>query len=56
MNWKAYGRKRSWTNLRKTYYSGIFLEGLRKTMEILRIVGVQTEIRAGRNLSTSQKC
>jgi hypothetical protein len=30
MNWKAYGRKRWWPNLR--YFPGIFLEGLRNTM------------------------
>jgi hypothetical protein len=29
MNWKGCGRKRSWPNLR--YYTGICLEGLRKT-------------------------
>jgi hypothetical protein len=28
MNWKGYGTKLSWPNLR--YYTGIFLEGLRK--------------------------
>jgi hypothetical protein len=29
MNWKGWGRKRSWLNL--SYYPSIFLEGLRKT-------------------------
>jgi hypothetical protein len=33
MNWKVYGRKRSWPNLR--YYSGICLEELRKTTNTL---------------------
>jgi hypothetical protein len=28
-NWKGYGRKKSWPNLR--YYPGIFLDRLRKT-------------------------
>jgi hypothetical protein len=31
MNWKEYGRKQSWPNLR--YYPGICLEGLRETMK-----------------------
>jgi hypothetical protein len=31
MNWKGYGRKRSWLR----YYPGIFLEGLRKTAKNL---------------------
>jgi hypothetical protein len=31
MNWEACGWKQSWSNLR--YYSGIYLERLRKTME-----------------------
>jgi hypothetical protein len=30
-NWKGYGRKWSWPNLR--YYLRIFLEGLRKTIK-----------------------
>jgi hypothetical protein len=33
MNWKGYGRKRPRSNLR--YYSGICLEGLRKTKKNL---------------------
>jgi hypothetical protein len=33
MNWKGYGRKWSWTNLRK--YTGICLERLMKTMKTL---------------------
>jgi hypothetical protein len=33
MNWKGYGRKWSWPNLR--YYPRISLEVLRKTMENL---------------------
>jgi hypothetical protein len=32
INWKGYGRKWQWPNLR--YYPDIFLEGLRKTMKI----------------------
>jgi hypothetical protein len=31
MNWKGYGRKRTWLNLR--YYPGTDLEGLRKIMK-----------------------
>jgi hypothetical protein len=31
MNWREYGRKWSWPNLR--YYPGICLEGLRKNTE-----------------------
>jgi hypothetical protein len=37
MNWKRYGRKRSWPNLR--YYSDIFLEGIRKISEVSRPPG-----------------
>jgi hypothetical protein len=33
MNWKGFGRKWLWPNLR--YYLGIHLEGLMKTMIIL---------------------
>jgi hypothetical protein len=33
MNWKGYGRKRLWPNLR--YYPGICMEGLRKTTKSL---------------------
>jgi hypothetical protein len=33
MNWKGYGRKELWPDL--GYYSGIFLEGLRKTVKNL---------------------
>jgi hypothetical protein len=43
MNWKGYGRKRSWPNLRQ--YPGIFLEGLREiTKNSVRIGGLQAEI------------
>jgi hypothetical protein len=38
MNWKGYGRKRSWPNLR--CYSSIRLEGLRKTRTSVRIAGL----------------
>jgi hypothetical protein len=34
MNWKEYGRKQAWPNLR--YYPSICLEELRKTMKKLR--------------------
>jgi hypothetical protein len=38
MNWKGFGRKLSWRNLR--YYPGIRLEGLTKTKKIsIRIGG-----------------
>jgi hypothetical protein len=44
MNWKGYERKLSWPNL--SYYTGISLEGLRKTMKIsVGIVGVLAKIR-----------
>jgi hypothetical protein len=33
MNWKGYGTKQSWPNLR--YYPNIFLEGLRKLQKNL---------------------
>jgi hypothetical protein len=33
MNWKGFGRKRPWPNVR--FYSKIRLEGLRKTMKNL---------------------
>jgi hypothetical protein len=39
MNWKEYGRKLSQANFR--HYPGIFLEGLKKTMKYLRIVGLK---------------
>jgi hypothetical protein len=42
INWKGYGRKRSWRNLR--HYPGICLEGLRKTTKNLRIAGLQAKI------------
>jgi hypothetical protein len=42
-NWKGFGRKWSWPNLR--YYPGIHLEGLRKTTEnSVRIASLQAEI------------
>jgi hypothetical protein len=44
MNWKGYGRKQSWPNLR--YYPGICLEGLTKTTKTsVRIAGLQNKIR-----------
>jgi hypothetical protein len=43
MNWKGFGRNRSWPNLRR--YSGIRLEGLRKIMKtIVRISDLRAEI------------
>jgi hypothetical protein len=33
VNWKGFGRKRSWTNLGK--YPGICVEGLRKATKVL---------------------
>jgi hypothetical protein len=42
MNWKGYGRKWSWNNVR--YYPGIFLEGLRKTVKNVRLAGLRAEI------------
>jgi hypothetical protein len=42
MNWKGCGRKGSWHSLR--YYTGIFLEGLRKTIKSIRIAGLWAEI------------
>jgi hypothetical protein len=44
MNCKECGRKRSLPNLR---YPVIWLEGLRKTTDNLRIVDVLAEIRSG---------
>jgi hypothetical protein len=38
MNWNGCGRKRSWPNLK--YYTVTCLEGLRKTLENLRMIGV----------------
>jgi hypothetical protein len=35
MNWKGYGRKQSWLNLK--YYTGIWLEELRKIQKNLWI-------------------
>jgi hypothetical protein len=40
INCKAFGKKRSWTNL--MYYANIYLEGLRK--KIVRIAGFQADI------------
>jgi hypothetical protein len=45
MNWKLYGRKQSWSNLR--YYPGIFLEGLWKTTKYL----YQDSMSPGRDLN-----
>jgi hypothetical protein len=42
MNWEGCGRKQSWPNLR--YYPNIFLEGLGKTTENLRIAILHAEI------------
>jgi hypothetical protein len=43
INEKECGRKQSWLNLR--YYSGICLEGLRKTTKTsVRIAGLHAEI------------
>jgi hypothetical protein len=43
MNWKGFGRKLSWFNLK--YYTSIFLEGLRKaTKTALRIPCLREEI------------
>jgi hypothetical protein len=43
MNWKGYGRKQSWPNLR--YFPNIFLEGLRKLQKTsVRIAGLWAEI------------
>jgi hypothetical protein len=40
MDWKGFGRKLSWRNLR--YYSGIFVEGLSNTTKTLfRISGLR---------------
>jgi hypothetical protein len=36
MNWKQYGRKQSWSNLR--YYPGISLEGMRKALKNLSLI------------------
>jgi hypothetical protein len=42
MNWREFGRKQSWPDLR--YCPGICLEELRKTMINLRIAGVWAKI------------
>lgn len=34
MNWKGFKRKQSWPNL--SYNSGVFLDGLRKSMRIVQ--------------------
>jgi hypothetical protein len=53
MNCKGRDGKCSWPNLR--YYTGIFLEGLRRTTNIsVGIVGVQAEIRSEKLSNTSQ--
>jgi hypothetical protein len=36
MNWKGYERKRSSNNLWQAYYTGICLEGLRKTTKFFQ--------------------
>jgi hypothetical protein len=38
MNWKGSGRKWLWPNL--NYYSGMYMEGVRKTMKNLRQAGI----------------
>jgi hypothetical protein len=46
MNWKGYGSKWSWSNLR--YYHGIYLEGPRKTWKtFIRVAVFWAEIRIG---------
>jgi hypothetical protein len=53
MNWKGYGRKQSWPNLR--YYPEICLEGLRETMKTsLRTANLWAEVRT-RVTNTKQK-
>jgi hypothetical protein len=43
VNWKIFGRKRSWSNLR--HYPSIRLEGLRKTTNTsVKIAGLPAEI------------
>jgi hypothetical protein len=43
MNWKGYGRKCLWPNLR--YYPSIYVKGLRKTTKTSsRIVGLWAKI------------
>jgi hypothetical protein len=45
MNWKGYGRKWSWPNLK--YYAGTCLEGLKKTTKTL----TQDEQSVGKDLN-----
>jgi hypothetical protein len=42
MNYKEYGRKRRWPNMR--LYHGICVEEMRKTTEALRIAGLLFEL------------
>jgi hypothetical protein len=42
MNWKGYGQKESWPNVR--YNPSIYLEGLMKTMKILSTADPWAEI------------
>jgi hypothetical protein len=54
INLKGYGWQRQWLNF--TSYHSIYLEGLRKTTEILiEIVYVPTEIQTGCLSNTRQK-
>jgi hypothetical protein len=41
LDWKGFGRKTSWSNLRYCYV--ISLDGLRKTTKSLRVAGLQDE-------------
>jgi hypothetical protein len=54
MTWKVFGRMRSWPDTR--YYPGICLEGLRKTTNELRIVGVRAEIWTWVLRNVKQEC
>jgi hypothetical protein len=43
MNWKLFGKKRTWPNFR--FYYGSWLEGLRNTTKTsVRIAGLRAEI------------
>jgi hypothetical protein len=53
MNWKGCGRRLYWPYFR--FYHGTFLEGFKKTMQTLRIIGVPAEIRTGNFSKGSQK-
>jgi hypothetical protein len=56
MNWKEYGKKRSWPTFKVQYYPSIGLEGLRNTTKNLRISCLRAETLTCDLQNTKQEC